>query len=189
MTLKSWSDPHLSLSLSLSPVLSPHPIFPPPPLFAIYLSFERLLEARPAMPIRPSSSIALSNWALCSSRLLIVLRENEPPSTTLSPVLSPQTSFQAQFVYIDRDGELGGEWDGERGGGRREGECSGGEEAGALLSRTHSDHELTQVEIMLLCFSRIGFWCFTDELTPEREGWGWCGCEWGVNKGCWELIS
>ncbi|CAB4268813.1 unnamed protein product [Prunus armeniaca] len=48
------------------------------------------------MPIRPSSS-----------RLLIVRRENEPPSTTLSPVLSPQTSLQAQFVYIDRDGELG----------------------------------------------------------------------------------
>ncbi|CAB4283539.1 unnamed protein product [Prunus armeniaca] len=57
------------------------------------------------MPIRPSSS-----------RLLIVRRENEPPSTTLSPVLSPQTSLQAQFVYIDRDGDLGGESDEERGG-------------------------------------------------------------------------
>ncbi|ONI21649.1 hypothetical protein PRUPE_2G078400 [Prunus persica] len=62
------------------------------------------------MPIRPSSSIALSNWALCSSRLLIVLRENEPPSTTLSPVLSPQTPLQVQFVYIDRDGELGAKY-------------------------------------------------------------------------------
>ncbi|CAL9005594.1 unnamed protein product, partial [Prunus brigantina] len=40
------------------------------------------------MLIRLSSSIALSNWALCSSRLLIVLRENEPPSTTLSLEIS-----------------------------------------------------------------------------------------------------
>ncbi|CAB4299265.1 unnamed protein product [Prunus armeniaca] len=94
------------------------------------------------MPIRPSSS-----------RLLIVRRENEPPSTTLSPVLSPQTSLQAQFVYIDRDGELGKKSRTKREGGTKRGRVLWWGRGGAPLSRTHSDHEHMQVEIKLLYFS------------------------------------